>query len=70
LSAFLYGAGAALLLPAPTLNATVLGGLILGTIYVIVQLIFNQSIADLILFAIVAALLLRRGTSRTVQGAR
>jgi len=70
LSAFLYGAGAALLLPAPTLNATVLGGLILGTIYVIVQLIFNQSIADLILFAIVAYLLLRRGTSRTVQGAR
>lgn len=70
LSAFLYGAGAALLLPAPTLNATVLGGLILGTIYVIVQLIFSQSIADLILFAIVATLLLRRGTSRTVQGAR
>ena len=70
LSAFLYGAGAALLLPAPRLNATVLGGLILGTIYVIVQLIFSQSIADLILFAIVATLLLRRGTSRTVQGAR
>jgi len=70
LNAFLYGAGAALLLSAPTLNATVLGGLILGTVYVIVQLIFNQSIANLILFALVATLLLRKGTSRTVQGAR
>lgn len=67
---FLYGAAAALLIPRPTLPSALLGGLLLGACHVLAQLFVSPAIAGMLLFAVVAMLILVRGSSRAVEGVR
>jgi len=70
LSLFLYGAGAALLLPKPLLLSSLQGGLVLGILLVLAQLLISPSLATVVVFGAVASALLFRGTSRVSQGLR
>jgi branched-subunit amino acid ABC-type transport system permease component len=70
LPAFLYGAASALLLPGTTIGQSVLGGLILGPLFVALQLIVAPAVSNSILFALALGLLLYRGTSRNAQQLR
>ena len=70
LPAFLYGAASALLLPGNTIGRSVLGGLILGPLFVTLQLVVAPAISNAILFLLALGLLLYRGTSRSAQQVR
>jgi branched-subunit amino acid ABC-type transport system permease component len=67
---FLYGAGAALLLPKPLLICSLQGGFFLGILLVVTQLVASPAFATVVLFGAVTAILLIRGTSRVSQGLR
>lgn len=67
---FLYGAGAALLLPKPLLISSLQGGFLLGIVLVAIQLLVSPACATVVLFGAVTAILLFRGTSRVSQGLR
>jgi branched-subunit amino acid ABC-type transport system permease component len=67
---FLYGAGAALLLPRPLLISSLQGGFFLGILLVATQLVISPALATVVLFGAVTAILLFRGTSRVSQGLR
>jgi branched-subunit amino acid ABC-type transport system permease component len=70
LPAFLYGAAAALLLPGNTIGRSMLGGLVLGPLFVSLQLAVAPAISSSILFVLTLGLLLYRGTSRGAQQVR
>lgn len=70
LTLFLYGAGAALLLPKPLLLSSLQGGLALGILLVLAQLEISPSLATVLVFGAVTSALLFRGTSRVSQGLR
>lgn len=70
LTIFLYGAGAALLFPSPLLASSIKGGLVLGALLVLSQLVFSPSAATVVLFGVITAALLVRGSSRLSQGLR
>jgi branched-subunit amino acid ABC-type transport system permease component len=67
---FLYGAGAALLFSKPLVMSGIKGGLLLGALLVMAQLIFSPPIATVLLFSVVTAILFLRGSSRVSQGLR
>jgi hypothetical protein len=70
LMVFLYGAGAALLLPSVRVSSSFWGGLLLGTSYAAIQLKLSPSVANLALFAAILIILVVRGTSRSSQRLR
>jgi branched-subunit amino acid ABC-type transport system permease component len=70
LPTFLYGAGAALLLPAATVRSSILGGIVLGLGFGVAQLFAARVTADALLFAVVLGFLWFRGTSRTMRQVR
>lgn len=70
LPAFLYGAASALLLPGDTIGRSMLGGLVLGPVFVALQLVSAPAVANSILFVLTLILLLVRGTSRSAQHVR
>jgi len=70
LTVFLYGAGAALLFPSPLLTSAIKGGLAVGALLVLSQLVFSPSAATIVLFGLITLVLLARGSSRLSQGLR
>lgn len=67
---FLYGAGAALLFESRELLAPLPAGLMLGAMHVGLQLVLAPAWTESIMFALIVAVLLWRGTSREVGGVR
>lgn len=67
---FLYGAGAALLFESRDLVSALLAGLILGALHIGLQLFFAPAWAESIMFVLVVAVLMIRGSSREIGGLR
>ena len=67
---FLYGTATALLLPSGTLCATAISGVVLGGLYVLIQLLVSPALANLVLFALAMTILLVRGSSRSAENVR
>jgi branched-subunit amino acid ABC-type transport system permease component len=70
MKAFLYGAGAALLFESREMLAPLPAGLMLGAMHVGIQLVLAPAWAESVMFALVVAVLLWRGTSREVGSVR
>ena len=61
---------AALLFASKSLTPPIIGGLALGAVSVALQLVVSPTAATFLLFMIVAALLIVRGSARTMEGLR
>lgn len=67
---FLYGAAGALLLGSSSLRSAVIGGGIIGATTTGLQMFVSPVFIDMMAFAVIAVLLLFRGTARSLQGER
>jgi branched-chain amino acid transport system permease protein len=70
LTAFLYGAGGALVLPRVSPNTALAGGAAFAAVQVILEYCTSASTAQALLFTLILSLVLTRGSSRTARGER